>query len=371
MVDVDVVVIGGGIAGAAAAWALSSHTSVVLLEAEPGVGYHSTGRSAAILSQTYEAPIVRQLARASRSILDDEFTNLDRLLVDRPVLWVAGHRQWEAFERARVAAERGPGNVDVLDEDQCRRMCPVLRDGTLIGGLCESGAKAIDVDLLHQEFLRRASAGGAKVMVSHPVKSIARLAGRWRVDADGSSIRATHIVNAAGAWADQVAEMAGLPAAGLSPLRRTAFLFPANPDDGHESWPFTIDVEESWYFEPNGPVMLGSNCDEHPDAPRDVHAEDIDVAEAIEKINRVTTLGIRRVLKQWAGLRTFARDRLPVIGPDPDEPTFHWYAGLGGFGIMTSPALGTVVADLVLGRSPAPWTESVAQAASADRLRAM
>ena len=192
---------------------------------------------------------------------------------------------------------------------------------------------AIDVDLLQQEYLRRARSHGAAVRTNARVTGI-RHDEQWYLAINGTTVRCTHVVNAAGAWADEVAIMAGLRPIGLTPLRRTAFLFPAPRGGGHESWPCTIGIDEDWYFEPHGPLMLGSNADEHPDVPRDVRAEDIDVAEAIEKINTITTLSIRRVLKQWAGLRTFAADRLPVVGSDRTEPTFHWYAGLGGFGII-------------------------------------
>jgi D-arginine dehydrogenase len=216
-----------------------------------------------------------------------------------------------------------------------------------LAALHEPGAMAIDVDLLQQEYLRRARAHGAAVRTNARVTGI-RHDEQWYLATNGMTVRCTHVVNAAGAWADEVAIMAGLRPIGLTPLRRTAFLFSAPGGGGHESWPCTIGIDEDWYFEPYGPLMLGSNADEHPDVPRDVRAEDIDVAEAIEKINTITTLSIRRVLKQWAGLRTFAPDRLPVVGPDRAEPTFHWYAGLGGFGIMTSPALGRALADRVL-----------------------
>lgn len=202
------------------------------------------------------------------------------------------------------------------------------------------------------------------------IERISRDNGVWTLDATGYRIRASHLIDAAGAWADEVAAMAGVEPVGLAPLRRTAFLFPSRPADGHENWPFTIDVDETWYFEPHGPVLLGSNCDEHPDTPHDGTAADIDVAEAIEKINAMTTLGIGRVLKQWAGLRTFSPDRLPVIGPDPDVPGFYWYAGLGGFGIMAAPSLGRTVAEVVLGTSGKSWwSKAVFSECSAGRMR--
>ena len=348
----DVAIIGGGIAGAAAAWALAPQLRVVVLESESGLGYHSTGRSAAILTESYEAGPIRELTRRSRTILTTEFASVSGLLSRRGLLWVAATGQDAAVERALAAARESPTTVDLLDPGTAQALCPVLRRELCLAALHEPGAMAIDVDLLQQEYLRRARSHGATVRTNARVTGI-RHDGQWHLTIDGTTVRCSHVVNAAGAWADEVAIMAGLRPIGLTPLRRTAFLFPAPVGAGHEAWPCTIGIDEDWYFEPQGPLMLGSNADEHPDVPRDVRAEDIDVAEAIEKINTITTLSIRHVLKQWAGLRTFAADRLPVVGPDRAEPTFHWYAGLGGFGIMTSPAIGQALADRVLAR-PGP-----------------
>jgi D-arginine dehydrogenase len=363
----DVAIIGGGIAGAAAAWAIAPHSRVVLLEGESGLGYHSTGRSAAILTESYEAGLVRDLTSASRRVLTADFAAVDGLLVERGLLWVAGPGRDEEVERAIAAAEDGPAALELLDTHGARELCPALRPEACSAGLFERGAAAIDVDLLHQAYVRTARHHGAKVVTDARVRRIEHTENGWTVDATVLDVTARVLVDAAGAWADVVASMAGVSQAGLQPLRRTAFLFPARDGDGHERWPFTVGIDEAWYFEPHGPVLLGSNADEHPDVPRDARADDVDVAEAIEKINAATTLNIRRVLKQWAGLRTFAPDRLPVIGPYHEDPTFHWYAGLGGFGIMTSPALGRVVADAVLQRTPSDLGTRVLAALPAPR----
>jgi D-arginine dehydrogenase len=366
-VDVDVAVIGGGIAGAAAAWAIAPHASVAVLEAESAVGFHSTGRSAAILTESYESGLIRALTARTRRILGEEFGELTGVLSDRGVLWVAARGEQAALEAAAETARRGPAEVRRIDAGEARRLCPALRAGACAGALFEPEAKAIDVDLLHQEMLRRARADGCAVLLDARVDALERQPAGWVIRFGGSELRACALVNAAGPWADHIAALAGVAPAGLSPLRRTVFLFDPPPGSGHQSWPFTIGIAEAWYFGPHGPVMLGSNGDEHPDVPRDVRAEDIDVAEAIEKINAATTLGIRSVLTQWAGLRTFAADRLPVIGPDPDDPAFHWYAGLGGFGIMTCAALGRAVATAVLGRPRDQQTDEILRAAAAKR----
>jgi D-arginine dehydrogenase len=366
-VDFDVAVIGGGIAGAAAAWAIAPHASVAILEAEGGAGFHSTGRSAAMLTESYETGLVRALTAWTRRILHEGFGELPGILSDRGVLWVAAHGEEAALDTAAEAARRGSAEVRRVDADAVSLLCPVLRVDACAGALYEPEAKAIDVDLLHQEMLRRARADGCAVVLHARVDALRRQPAGWAIRFGDSELRARAVVNAAGAWADHIAALAGVAPLGLSPLRRTAFLFTPPRGGGHKSWPFTIGITEGWYFAPHGQVMLGSNGDEHPDVPRDVRAEDVDVAEAIEKINGATTLGIRSVLKQWAGLRTFAGDRLPVIGPDPHDPAFHWYAGLGGFGIMTCGALGRAVATAVLDRPRDPQIDQILRAAAAGR----
>ncbi len=360
-------VIGGGIAGAAAAWAIAPHASVAILEAESTAGFHSTGRSAAMLTESYEAGLIRALTARTRRILHEEFGELQGVLSDRGVLWVAMHGEEAALDTAAEAARRGSAEVRRVDADAVSLLCPALRVDACAGALYEPEAKAIDVDLLHQEMLRRGRADGCAVVLHARVDALRRQPAGWTIRFGDSELRARAVVNAAGAWADHIAALAGIAPVGLSPLRRTAFLFKPPRGGSYVSWPFTIGIAEGWYFAPHGQVMLGSNGDEHPDVPRDVRAEDIDVAEAIEKINGATTLGIRSVLKQWAGLRTFAGDRLPVIGPDPHDPTFHWYAGLGGFGIMTCGALGRAVATAVLDRPRDPRIDEILRAAAAGR----
>jgi D-arginine dehydrogenase len=222
----DVAIIGGGIAGAAAAWALAPQLRVVVLEAEIGLGYHSTGRSAAILTETYEAAPIRELTGRSRTILTSEFANVPGLLAKRGVLWVASTGQDAAVERTLAAARGSPATVELLDPGAAQALCPVLRRELCLAALHEPGAMAIDVDLLQQEYLRRARSHGATVRTNARVTDI-RHEGQWHLTIDGTTVRCSHVVNAAGAWADEVAIMAGLRPIGLTPLRRTAFLFPA------------------------------------------------------------------------------------------------------------------------------------------------
>ena len=217
-------VIGGGIAGAAAAWALAPHLRVVVLEAESGLSYHSTGRSAAVLTESYEAGPIRELTGRSRSILTTEFAGVSGLLTNRGVLWIASIGQDAAVERALAAARESPVTVDLLDPGTAQTLCPVLRRELCLAALHEPGAMAIDVDLLQQEYLRRARSHGAAVRTNARVTGI-RHDDQWYLATNGMTVRCTHVVNAAGAWADEVAIMAGLRPMGLTPLRRTAFLF--------------------------------------------------------------------------------------------------------------------------------------------------
>ena len=222
----DVAIVGGGIAGAAAAWALAPHLRVVVLEAEIGLGYHSTGRSAAILTESYETAPIRELTGRSRTILTAEFARVPGLLSRRGVLWVAATGQDAAVERALAAARGSPATVELLDPGAAQALCPVLRRELCLAALHEPGAMAIDVDLLQQEYLRRARSHGATVRTNARVTDI-RHEGPWHLTIDETTVQCSHVVNAAGAWADEVAIMAGLRPIGLTPLRRTAFLFPA------------------------------------------------------------------------------------------------------------------------------------------------
>ena len=243
--EFDVGIIGGGIAGAVAAWALAPHLRVVVLEAEIGLGYHSTGRSAAILTESYEAGPIRDLTGRSRIILTSEFASVQGLLTRRGLLWVASTGQDAAVERALVAARESPAPVALLDPGTAHAVCPMLRREVCLAALHEPGAMAIDVDLLQQEYVRRARSHGATVRTDARVSGI-RHDGQWHLTIHGTTVRCTHVVNAAGAWADEVAIMAGLRPVGLTPLRRTAFLFPAPVGAGRQSWPCTIGIEEDW-----------------------------------------------------------------------------------------------------------------------------
>lgn len=345
---IDFVVIGGGIAGASAAANLASRGSVLLLEMEPTLAYHTTGRSAAVFVVHYGGHAAGPLAKASRRFLESPPDGLadSPLLGDRGVLWV-GETE-EQIERLRGIARAGQEADDgsrMVSVDEITELVPVMRGDRLAGGLYVPQARDIDVAALHQAFVRLARRHHAEIRTSSPVVEIRRHRSHWEVVTDGETIPCIAVVNAAGAWGDHVASMAGVEPIGLQPMRRTAFMVPGSGDSAH--WPMVVDAEERYYFKPDGGQFLCSLAEEIPSEPTDPKPRMEDVALAIERINSATTLDIRTVNSQWTGLRTFAPDRAMVIGESPATPGFFWLVGQGGTGIQTSPGYGELLSALV------------------------
>ena len=355
----DAIVIGGGIAGASAAFSLSRRgVDVVVLEREDSLTAHSTGRSAAQYIETYGGPVNQALTVASRDFLlsDADGTAEAELLQPRGVLQVASAEHLGDLERLRQ--QMSPlTHLAIVGTDGAREHCPVLNPGWVAGALLEEGSYDIDVAGLHQAFLRGARRRGTVVQRHSPVESMRRAGGRWELRTAAATFAAPVVVNAAGAWADEIAGCAGVPPLGLTPLRRTIFTFAAPAGYAAEEvwrWPLVVDVGGAFYFKPEGPgQLLGSPADETPERPCDARAEELDVARGIDAVNSATTLGVRSVRSVWAGLRTFAADRNPVVGFDAAAEGFVWCAGQGGTGIQTSPAIGETVAALVCG-TPLP-----------------
>jgi D-arginine dehydrogenase len=282
------------------------------------------------------------------------FDAVGTLLRPRPLLWVAPP---DDLDRLAALATAQPDLVP-LDPAQAAALCPPLRPGWCAAALLEPGALEIDVAGLHQHYLGGVRRRGSRVLVNAAVRSGRHDHGRWLLDTTAGPVAATAVVNAAGAWADRVAAGLGVPPVGLRPLRRTAAVCRAGGVD--PAWPLISDVGETFYFRPEGAGVLLSPADETPSEPCDARPEDADVALAIERVNAATTLGLRSVVTAWAGLRTFAPDRDPVVGPDPAAPGLWWLAGQGGYGIQTAPALARLVAAAVTGE-PVPAALSVAR----------
>lgn len=355
----EVVVIGGGIAGVSAAFQLSKTHRVVLLEREPQLAHHTTGRSAAVYIVNYGGPIAMRLTKASRAFLDDTPHADHAVLEDRGVLMVGDEASRPHIEALAAEGQALDPSIELIDGVAARSLVPVLREEFSVVGMYEPGGSTMDVMGLHQAFVRGAVANGAEIMRHEGALSIARQAERWVVTASNVTVEADTIVNAAGAWGDELAAMVGADPVGLVPMRRTAFTTAVK--DASDMWPLVhIDSANGpAYFKPeSGGHLLCSPADETPSPACDAKPEQLDVAVAIERLNTMTTLGIRSVASTWAGLRTFSQDRQPVLGMDPDVPGFCWMVGQGGTGITTAAAAGEVVASAVRGEAlPAHLSE--------------
>lgn len=350
--DADVIVIGAGMAGASVAYFMAPHARVVVLEREQHAGVHSTGRSAALFSETYGSAQVRALTRATRPFLErppEGFAN-HPILTPRGTVIIGNSDQADAVHAMyEEMAPLGDG-VRMVDGAWLRGRVPVLRPEAAEIGFFEPGSADIDVNELHQGFLRGLRARGGKLRVDVGIRSIERGPGHWFVDADGESFRAPLLVNAAGAWVDEVAALAGVAPIGIQPRRRSAFLFEPPPQMDTAHWPFVMDVEETFYFKPDAGLLMGCPANADPVSPHDVQPEELDIAMGIHRIEEATTMTIRRPTRTWAGLRSFVADGDLVGGFAPGTNDFFWVAAQGGYGIQTSAAMGETCAHLALGR---------------------
>jgi D-arginine dehydrogenase len=345
----DIIVIGGGLAGASAAAELAVSHKVLLLEAESQPGYHSTGRSAALFSETYGAPVVRSLSQASRPLFFNPPAQFAAapLVGPRGVMYIASDRQMQSLRDFESADYVGP-RVKRIEREQALQICPILRPECVAGALYETGACDIDVHGLHQAYLRMLRARGGVTVMSSRVTRL-EYAGEWAAFTDNACYHATVVVNAAGAWADEIASLAGVAGIALRPCRRTALLVNAPAGVQIGSWPLVLDIKEQFYFKPDAGLLLLSPADETPVAPGDVQPDEWDIAVAIDRVCSVTTLDVRHVKHKWAGLRNFVADRTPVVGFDADVPGFFWLAAQGGYGVQTAPAMARLAASLVRG----------------------
>ena len=349
MEPVDFIVIGAGIAGASAAYALAEHGRVLVLERESQPGYHTTGRSAALFTENYGNRTIRRLTRASGPFLKQPPAGFAEhpILTPRGVLMIARADQLGALDALKQEVAHLGAPVEHLDAAGTLALLPLLRPGYAAAALYEPDALDIDVHGLHRGFLRAASARGGRLLCDAEVRRIGRRDGIWQLDTRAGAFEAPVVVNAAGAWADEIAGLAGVRPIGLQPKRRTAFIFDGPPGLGEAVLPMCIDVEETFYFKPEAGRFLGSLADETPSPPCDAQPEEIDLAMAVERIEAATIFEIRRLTHRWAGLRSFVADKSLVIGEAGDAKGFFWLAGQGGYGIQTSPAAGAALSGLV------------------------
>ena len=349
--EFDIVVIGAGIAGSTAAAHLCPHRRVALIEAEDQPGYHSTGRSAALWIQNYGPQDVRELSRLSRVFFEAPPPGFSEvpLMRHRPVLFLAN-----ASQMAEMEAELAGGiGLRAISPAEAAVLQPALRPGYAAAAAVEDDAFDMDVAAIHQGFLRMLRANAGVLAVRSRAGRIERKGGVWEVETvAGDVFAAPVVVNAAGAWGDEVAGIAGVSALGLRPCRRTAAIVDPAPHDP-EHWPMTIDICHGWYARPEARTrLLVSPADETLMYPHDVQPDELDIALGIDRMQQALDIAVRRVERAWAGLRTFTPDGSLAFGWDAAAEGFFWSVGQGGYGIQTSPAAGRLVADLVLGRDP-------------------
>ncbi len=348
----DCIVIGAGIAGASLAASLAAQLKVTLLEGEPHAGYHSTGRSAALYAPTYGNALIRALTRASRPFFDAPppgFASAP-LLRPRETLFLVGAGQERLAEAFCSDGDIRSGML-TLSADETLARVPVLARERIAGGLLDASSADIDVDLLHQGFLRQARAQGTQLCLGERLLGLERQGDGWLAHTTAGSHSAPLIINAAGAWADSVAQLAGLAPLQLQPLRRTAALIDVPGGLDCSAWPAVITIDESHYFKPEAGLLLISPADETPSPPCDAQPEEWDVAVAVDRFESLTGHCVRKVHRRWAGLRVFSPDRSPVVGYDPTAAGFFWCAGQGGYGIQSAPALARLAATQLLGRA--------------------
>lgn len=344
-----IAIIGAGMAGASLAWALGEAAEVTLLEAEAQPGYHTTGRSAAFWVPSYGGPAVLPLTAASRDFFMDPPPGFQRpLLTPRPALHLAPPGDRASLDALAADFAADGIAVEQLGAGALAARFPMLSASWAHAALLEPDCWDIDVAALHAGCLAAARRAGTLLLTDARVERLSRIAGEWRIVTQAAELVADVLVNAAGAWADPLAAMAGARSLGLVPLRRTIVVLDVDPQPD-PGLPVTFDAAGSFYFKPDAGRMWVSPHDETPDVPRDAAAEELDIAVAIDRFEQATTYRVKRVEHHWAGLRTFAPDRAPVIGFDPVVPGFFWLAGQGGIGIQTAPAVARLAADLLLG----------------------
>lgn len=360
----DVIVIGAGIAGASVAAFLAPHRSVLLLEMEVQPGYHTTGRSAALFTRIYGPKPIRALTRSSAAFFEqppDGFAERP-LLSPRGALMVAREDQIGSLETAydELSAET---DIPRFDGAQTQALFPLLRPGYAAASISDPGALDIDVNGLHHGFLRQFKRAGGRLLCDSPVRSIEQVAygvaggdvPNWLVETDAQLYRATVVINAAGAWADEIGALAGASRIGLVPKRRSVMTVAQPPQYDLAEAPVIVDIDEQFFLKPDGGQMLISPANEDPSAPCDAQPDEMDIAVCAERIERAFQFSVTRFSNKWAGLRSFVFDKSPVCGFDPRLDTFFWLAGQGGYGIQTAPALADLAASMVLGRPVPPY----------------
>ena len=337
----DFIIIGGGIAGTSVGARLSALGKVLLLEREEALGFHASGRSAALFEENYGKPSTVALNRAGRAFFEET-----GVLSPRGIMLAGIEAERDAFEADCATMDLAP-----ISAGEARALWPILRDEvTLVAH--DPDAWDIDTDRLITHFAGLIRAAGGEVRTRTEVRHMERTAQGWDLDLGEHRETARVVVNAAGAWVDHIAHLAGIHPLGVTPLRRSMARIPA--PEGHDAsgWPMVFGPGEDWYAKPDAGALIVSPADEDPQPPMDAWADDFVLAEGLARFQARMDMEVTQLLANWAGLRTFAPDRQLVLGPDPMDDSFVWMAGQGGYGFQTAPAASQLVADLVAGRTP-------------------
>ena len=348
--NADIIVIGGGIAGLSAAAALSTHAKVIVLEGEEQIGFHSSGRSATMLHYALGDRLIRALTLASRAFFDDPPDGLEAIAYRMPVLVHAREDEREALER--LHSEIAPfAKLEQLGAEGVHSLCPLLRDDARCG-IADLNGLRLDPHALLQGNLRQLRSLGGELRTGMAVSAIERRTGVWNVTtAQGEHFDSPILINAAGAWSDEVARMARARPLGLQPKRRTIITFDAPPEVRLDGLPFTKTVGDELYFAPESGRLFASPMDEVPSDPCDAQPDEYEIALAAARMQERTIVEVRTIHSKWAGLRTFTPDRRPAVGFAADAEGFFWLAGQGGAGLQTSPAIARIVESLVVGEA--------------------
>lgn len=346
----DVLVIGAGMAGASVAAHLAVDRSVALLEIEDRPGRHATGRSAAMYFESYGNSVIRGLTAASRGFFENPPEGFCEapLLTTRGCIFVADEARSGRVDDFLEKSGDVPSIRRISPRDALARV-PILRPDWLAACLSDDSGRDIDVHALHSGYLRSARRSGATLVLNAGSTRFDRRDGLWTVETLAGTYSAAVLVNAAGAWGDQVANLCGATPVGLEPMRRTVITVPTPPDIDIQDWPLVIDIDEEFYFKPDAGHLLISPANEDASAPCDAVPDEMDIAIVVDRFERATTLPVERINHRWAGLRTFAADRSPVVGFDDEVAGFFWLVGQGGYGIQTAPAMGALAASMIRG----------------------
>ena len=352
MKNFDVIVIGGGIAGVSIAYELSNDRTVCVLEMESALAFHTTGRSAATFLEALGTDQIRALTTGSRAFLENPPNFIESApLSPLPLIMYAKHGRSAEIESFNAAVSRWVPNSRLLSADEVIEICPVMKREHVESGFYDPNSMELDVLAIHQGYVRGFRANSGHIEKSARVVDAQRINGRWEITvASGEKFSSEVIVNAAGAWGDEVASRAGIAASGLVPKVRSIFLVNSPQGDATKNLPIVGDIDGAYYFKPEGHQFLCSPMDQTPSEPCDASPDTLEIARAIDELNDATTLNIKSVNSSWGGLRTFAPDENPIVGYDAGAEGFFWMVGQGGYGIQTSPALARLAASLVRGQ---------------------